>query len=241
MLEFVICEDNEKEMSLAIETINKVMNKFDFEYKISKHNLYSKELKDVIDNKNGNQRIYILDIELGKVSGLEIASKIREHDFDSYIIITTVSKDYKNDVFFSRLLVVDYIVKNVFYSKRLSETIEDVIHRLNGQKLLVYKYKNCVHRIPHDSIVYIEKMPLGKRSLIVTLKGNTFEAPFSITDLHNKLGTRFRQTHQSCIINIDKVERIDYKTSTIYFVDNLSTNLLSNKYKKELDIYVRSI
>lgn len=241
MLEFVICEDNEKEMSLAIETVNKVMAKYDFEYKISKHNLYSKELKDKIENKNGNQRIYILDIELGKVSGLEIASKIRERDFDSYIIITTISKDYKNDVFFSRLLVVDYIVKNVFYSKRLFETIEDIIHRLNGQKILTYKYRNCVHRIPHDSIVYIEKLPVGKRSLIVTLKGNTFEAPFSISDFQSKLGIRFRQTHQSCLINIDKVERIDFKNSKIYFVDDLSTDLLSNKYKKELDIYVRSI
>lgn len=241
MLEFVICEDNEKEMSLAIETINKVMNKFDFEYKISKHSIYSKELKKVIENKNGNQRIYILDIELGKVSGLEIASKIREHDFESYIVITTVSKDYKNDVFFSRLLVVDYIIKNVFYSKRLSETIEDIIYRLNEKKILTYKYKNCVYRIPHSSIVYIEKMTLGRKCLIVTLKGNTFEAPFSIIELQNKLGTRFRQTHQSCIINIDKVERIDFKNQTIYFIDNLSTNLLSSKYKKELDEYVRSI
>ena len=47
MIEFVICEDNEKEMGLAIETINKVMSKYDFEYKISKHNIYSKELKDI--------------------------------------------------------------------------------------------------------------------------------------------------------------------------------------------------
>lgn len=241
MIEFVICEDNEKELNLAIETINKVMSKYDFEYKISKHNIYSKELKDVIDNKSGNQRIYILDIELGKVSGLEIASKIREKDFDSYIIITTVSKDNKNDVFYSRLLVVDYIVKNVFYSKRLYETIEEVIHRLNGQKIFTYKYKNCVYRIPHDSIVYVEKLPLGKRCLIVTLKGNTFESPFTITEIHNKLGKRFIQTHQSCIINPEKIETIDYKNSTIYFVDNLSTNLLSNKYKKELDKYVRSI
>ena len=241
MLEFVICEDNDKEMGLAIETINKVMSKYDFEYKISKHNLYSKELKDVIDNKNGNQRIYILDIELGKVSGLEIASKIREHDFDSYIIITTISKDYKNDVFFSRLLVVDYIVKNVFYSKRLFETIEEVIHRLNGQKIFTYKYKNCVYRIPHDSIVYVEKLPLSKKCAIVTLKGNSFEAPFTIAEIHNKLGKRFIQTHQSCIINPEKIESIDYKNSTIYFVDNLSTNLLSNKFKKELDKYVRSI
>ena len=132
-------------------------------------------------------------------------------------------------------------MKNVFYSKRLSETIEDIIYRLNEKKILTYKYINCVYRIHHGSIVYIEKMTLGRKCLIVTLKGNTFEAPFSITELHSKLGTRFRQTHQSCIINIDKVEKIDYKNQTIYFIDNLSTDLLSSKYKMELDDYVRSI
>ena len=36
MLEFVVCEDNDKELGLAIETINKVMSKYDFEYKISR-------------------------------------------------------------------------------------------------------------------------------------------------------------------------------------------------------------
>ena len=240
MLEFVICEDNEKEMSLAIETVNKVMSKYDFEYRISKHSIYSKELNEEINNK-GKQKIYILDIELGKVSGLEIASKIREHDWDSFIIITTISKDYKNDVFFSRLLVVDYIVKNVFYSKRLFETLDKIINRLNGQNVLIYKYKNCVNRIPFGSILYIEKLPLGKKSLIVTLNGNSFETPFTILEMRNKLGIRFRQTHQSCLINIDKVEKIDFKEGIIYFSDGSSTNLLSSKYKKELDSYVRSI
>ena len=84
-------------------------------------------------------------------------------------------------------------------------------------------------------------MTIGRKSLIVTLNGNKFEAPFSILQMKEKLGTRFIQTHQSCIINADKIERLDLKNGIIHFIDNSSTNLLSEKYKKEVDEYVRNI
>lgn len=240
MIEFVLCEDNKQEMNIAIQAINKAMAQYDFDYKISKHTLYSKELKEEIENNKDTQRIYILDIELGKISGLEIASKIREKDWNSFIIITTVNKDYKNDVFYSRLVVIDYIIKNAFYIKRLEETLKEILNRMNSQKIFFYKYKNCVNRITYDTILYVEKLPIGKKTQIVTTKGNHFETPYSIVDMKEKLGITFIQTHQSCLVNRDKIERVDYKNGIIYFNEGSSINLISNKHKKELEKYVRS-
>lgn len=239
MLEFVVCEDNKEEMNIAIQAINKAMAKYDFEYKISKYSIYSKKLKEEIENV-GTQKIYILDIELGKISGLEIASKIREKDWNSFIIITTVNKDYKNDVFYSRLVVIDYIMKNAFYNKRLEETLKKILNHMNSQKNFIYKYKNCVNRIPYDTILYVEKLPIGKKTQIVTIKGNKFETPYPITDMKEKLGITFIQTHQSCLVNGNKIEKIDYKNGIIYFCEGSSINLISSKHKKELEKYVRS-
>ena len=82
MLRFIVCEDNKDFLSRLCNTINKVMMPYNFEYKISKFTDYNKEVEEIIKRKN-EQKVYILDIELGDISGLEIASEIRENDLES--------------------------------------------------------------------------------------------------------------------------------------------------------------
>ena len=57
------------------------------------------------------QKIYLLDVELPVVGGLEIASRIREQDDKSYIVFITAHPECKNDIFFSRLEAIDYVEK----------------------------------------------------------------------------------------------------------------------------------
>ena len=85
MLRFIVCEDNNDFLDRLSGTINKVMMLYKFEYKTNKFTKYNSELRDIINNKN-EEKIYILDIELGDVSGLEIASEIRENELESIII-----------------------------------------------------------------------------------------------------------------------------------------------------------
>ena len=77
MLRFIICEDNKDFLGRLSNIINKVMMPYNFEYKISKFTEYNKEVEEIINRKN-EQKVYVLDIELGDISGLEIASEIRE-------------------------------------------------------------------------------------------------------------------------------------------------------------------
>lgn len=233
MLKFIICEDNKEEADLAALMINKAMAPYDFEYRIKKFALYTKELKDIIEDNN-DQKVYILDVELGKVSGLEIASKIREKDWDSFIIFTTINREAKNDVFYSRLLVIDFILKNSFYEKRLKETIDQVLNIINKKRVLIYTYKSSVYRIPFETILYIEKIPIVKKCTIVTESGNKFDYPGTVTEIGEKLGPNFIQTHQSGIINIDKIKSVDFNGNTITLINNEKIGLLANSHKKEL-------
>ena len=56
-------------------------------------------------------KIYILDIQLPKLSGVEIAERIRKYDWKSIIIMLTAFNEYKNDIFAKRVMVLDYIDK----------------------------------------------------------------------------------------------------------------------------------
>ena len=100
MLRFIVCEDKKQYQDKISVIINKVMMPYNFEYKISKYTEYNEELSKIIKNEN-EQKIYILDIELPEISGLEIASEIREEDLDSSIIFLTVHPECQNDIFYS--------------------------------------------------------------------------------------------------------------------------------------------
>ena len=68
--------------------------------------------------------------------------------------------------------------------------------------------------------------------------GEKFETNLSIQELSEKLGRSFFQCHKSCIVNVEKIKRINYSENTITFLNNKTVYLLSNRKKKELKTYV---
>ena len=126
MVRFIVCEDNKEFMTRLQTSINKVMMPYNFEYKINRFSEYNKDLVTLI-NKKYELKIYILDIELGEVSGLEIASEIREKDQESPIVFVTQHNECRNDIFYSRLIAYDYIPKDRFWKDRFESTINLII------------------------------------------------------------------------------------------------------------------
>ena len=73
MIKFVICEDSNEALETASKYVVKALMNYDIEYKILKFNEYNNKFKKVM-NDDTDIKIYILDIELPTISGLEIAS-----------------------------------------------------------------------------------------------------------------------------------------------------------------------
>lgn len=233
MLKFVLYEDNKNKLEEYATIINKVMMKHNFDYRIFKYSSYTKELYNQIHN-DSDQKIFVLDIQVSDVSGLEIASKIREVDWKSMIVFITSYPQHKNDIFYSRLLAMDYIMKDYNYVNRLKETIEVCINALGKQDILVYSFNRVVYRVLMKNIAYIERAQTGKKNYIVTLDGAEYEIPGTMTSLEKKLGSRFFRSHKSCIVNLDNIKNINYSENTITFINDEEIDLLSVRSKKEL-------
>ena len=236
MLNIVIYEDNKIYMQKNIVSINKALANYDIDYRTYKFDSYSDKLRDIINDKS-LKKIYILDVEMNGMSGLEIASMIREDDWDSIIIFATAYDKYHNDVFYNRLMVLDFICKYSGYEKRLAGDIKEALKILYKQKTFVFKYNHTVYRIPYGHICYIEKEPLIKRCIIHTLN-NKFYIVDSIGRLVVRLGNGFYKTHQSCIVNLNNIKRVDMPTGTIIFKNGETTTLLAEKKKKEVKRFV---
>lgn len=237
MLRFIICEDNKDCNEKIAIIINKIMMPYNFEYKINKFQKYDKEIEKIIAQEQ-EQKIYILDIELPEISGLEIASNIRETDLESVIIFVTAHPECQNDIFYSRLLAIDYINKNKLWQDRLEKTIKYAVKNISNRRVLSFDYNRNSYRLPINSILYIEKVPDNQKCIIYMEDKSKYEILSTISKLKTKLGPSFYQSHKSCLVNIEKIKRINYPEGTITFLNNQTIYLISTRNKKGLKEYV---
>lgn len=240
MIKFIICEDNLDTLERTSQTVTKSMMKYDIEYKVYKFPKYTNELKKLI-NETGDVKIYILDVELPGISGLEIASEIREDDDDSIIIFATAHPDYRDDIFYSRLSAIDYIPKQQLYQERLQNTIEYVIDKKYKNKSIsiISKHNHC--KILYKEINYIEKCQMQNKCIIHLVDGETKEVTTSIAKMKEQLGNTFFQTHKSCLVNLKNIKNIDYSNCIITFQNGDKTTLFAVATKKELREHARNI
>ena len=233
MFKFIIYEDNVDSLERVVSIIHKTMSPYDIEYKLEKYLSYNKEIEKTIKDKS-IQKIYILDIEVPKVSGLEVASMIRANDWKSIIIFVTSHPECKNDIFYSRLLAFDYISKYNCYDKRLQQSIEKSLQIFNKLRILSFKYNYVSYRIDFDEILYIEKLTNSKKCFIYIENDSKLEIIGTIKELLGKLDGDFCLSSQSCIINLSKIQSVDTNKNIITFKNKVQLNKLSNNYKKQL-------
>ncbi len=239
MIKYIICEDNSNFLQKISEVVHKTMKMYKFDYKIHKFQGYKPEIESLISDES-DQKIYILDVEMPEVSGLEIASMIREEDTKSTIIFLTSYPEYKNDVFYSRLLALDYIQKGPLWGNRLEDTIKHTIKNINKGKALVFKYNGHAYRVEYNDINYIEKVQEHRKCIIYTKDGKKYQVTSTLKELQPKLTSTFLQTHKSFILNVKNIKHIDYPNNVVTFNNNFKAYLISNRGKRELKEYVKN-
>ena len=238
MLRFINCDDNKQTLQKTSHIIHKIMMKYDFDYRISEFTRYNDELAQIIKS-NQDEKVYILDIELPVVSGLEIASEIRDNnDWNSMIIFVSAHPECKDDIFFSRLMALDFISKFYDYDDRLEESLNKVIDIYNVETTLTFNYDYITYRIPVSEIVYIEKNTETRRCIIHTEDGKKYEMVGTLVDLAKKLPPYFYRSHKSCFVNTRKIAQVDYIINEITFKNKAVTDLLSNRERKGLKLYL---
>lgn len=236
MLKFVICEDNEEFAKKVKFIIDKVMIPYDYDYRALHFKECDKKLAQIITDTT-EPKIYILDIQLPKLSGVEIAERIRKYDWKSIIIMLTAFNEYKNDIFAKRVMVLDYIDKRK-YEKTLEDTLKKALAIVNEEKYLYFKFDNVLQRVAHNDILYV-KAALNKKSIIVCRKGVEYEVNKPLYRLHEELKPHFYKAHKSYLVNVNNIKSVNTAINTVTFKNGVSEPLMSNRLKKGLAEYVK--
>ena len=232
MLDIVVYENKKDFISKNIDNID--MSCYDINY--YNFDIMCYEFESLIKNRD-RKKIYILDDEVDGVSGLEVAIKIREHDWDSIIILLIDLSKHVSDVFSERIMALDIIFKDNSSDDRLIDDIKLAISIFAKQTFFTFKYNHIIYRIPYNDICYIEKESTIKRCIIHTMDDKYYITE-SVSSILSHLSSSFCRIHQSCIINFDNVSRYNLSTNMIVFNNGDMTDMISSKMKNVVKNYV---
>ncbi len=226
MLNFVICDDNLNILDKFSKILENIFVKHGYDAKIG---LKTTEVDEVLDYIDENKTdVLILDINLkSNRTGLEIASKVREKNKDTYFIFTTAHLEYAMMAY--KFKTFDYLAKPVT-SDRLEETIVRLFEDVNGLPKRYLKIDNKKTIIDESEILYIKRDGM---KLIFHTKSRDYETYSSFNKIQDSLPSNFVRAHKSFIVNINNIANLDPVSNTIYF-DNGSTCDIGPKYKKDL-------
>ena len=217
MIKFVIVEDDKETVRKVEEVIKNTLFDKDIIYDKAKFNKYNKDLYDEIKDYS-MIKIYILDIELeNSISGIDIAKKIREHDWESNIIFITTHDKMFESVFRKIYNVFDFIEKFDNMENRLEKDILEIAKHNFDYKTFKYSTNNVDIQIYYKLINYFTRDP-KERKIIINTDTNEFLINSSIKDLENKLDSRFIKVSRSTLVNKENISEINWNKG--FFVLN---------------------
>lgn len=170
--------------------------------------------EDLLGANIDNIDIFFLDIDLNKLSGMDIARIIRSKEIKAEIIFTTSLIDYIQDGY--KVRAYRYLLKPISY-KNLKEAIRSCIKDIAKYKRFIrLNYKNVNYNISINEILYIEVI---RKDLYVYTEEREYLAKNTISNLENELkGLNFFRCHKSYIINLEKIQSLT--RNTIYINNN---------------------
>lgn len=232
MIDFIICDDDNSIVEKVLKVISNIMMKNKLEYNVHTFNDYDDTFLNFISN---NERccIYILDIETPSRSGIDIARIIRKNDINSIIIFLTGHEELGQIVLKKELLFLSFINKFEDSLERLNSSISEALRFLSVKKVLRFEERGTIYTISVNDILYITRDSVDRKSIIKTNQ-NEFKTYKSLMEIKSMLDDRFYQTHRACIVNMDRVSKINKQKKIIVFDNGITIDLVSDKYKKEL-------
>lgn len=177
----------------------------------------------------------LLDVQMGKMNGIELAKKIRKTDKNVILAFISGMADYVFDGY--EVQAIRYILKPIKDNK-VYELLDYVnTHITTENSYIIFSVSGEKKRINYDDIIYFESMG---HYVTLHLEHEEYDYKYNIGDLCDDLiGTEFIRTHRSYVVNIKYVEKITRNECRL--VQNISVPLSRNSYKsvneKFIDYY----
>lgn len=202
-----ICDDEEKQLALIGSYAAEYLNSRNSDAKIEKFTNPADLLKH--ERSNGGSEIYLLDIVMDGMSGLELGQRIREYNGKAVIIYLTTAKEFSLDAF--SVNAFSYLVKPFEKEKLFWELDKCFKYHIPPQKeetVITVKTPDGVIPVALSKINAVEYF--DRRLIYALTDGNTIEgicqrAPFDIQAEELLQSGAFVKTSNCYLVNEDNI------------------------------------
>ncbi len=167
------------------------------------------------DASRGKVDIAFLDVRMGGMDGIELATRLRDADTSLVIVFVTSSREYALDAFPTHPF--DYLVKP-YTRERLSTVLDDILAALRmreGSKSIQVDVPYGSVAIPLDRVVVIEAR---SHSSVLTLEGgHEIRSTLSFAKINALVGSepQFLLINRGVVINMDRVVSVEEGTTVM--------------------------
>ena len=216
-LSITIIEDQEKEKERLLKALDiwKERNNttLQIEYFVDGENYFASHPTD-------ESSLYILDIQLHNMDGIEIAKKMRARGYEGNILFLTAFREYVFDGYDVRAL--NYLLKPVS-QEALDKCMDDVYKQLYGN-CFVYRDASNILQIAYCNIL---SFSVTKHYVDITTTKDVHNCRLPLSSILPLLPKEFIQVSRSCIVNMRHIRKIAKTTITL---SNKTTVQISRNY-----------
>ena len=223
MLKIAICDDSRTDVEMLESAFDKLRH-----YVIDYDVYFSgKELLEYTALHGEVYHLYIFDIEMPDMNGLELAKEVRERDAKSLFVFLTSYTQYVMEVF--DVITFDYISKPITVEKLESVLLKAMNYLDMIKQDFVFQFRKNHFRVSCDDILYFEKK--GRQAIIHTIS-EAYKTNMTTEEIWKQLDDKvFAHIHVSYIVNLGHIRAIEGDEVVL---DNEERFMIARSHKQSL-------
>jgi len=172
------------------------------------------------EHDTDEDHLYILDIQLSGMTGIDVAKKMRARGFDGAILFLTAFREYVFKGYDVRAM--HYLLKPVV-QEALDKCLDDILQQLKGNYFISRDNGNIL-QIPYNDIICLS---VAKHYIEITTKKEVYSIRMSLKSILPFLPKEFVQCHRGHIVNMRHIRKI---TATNIYLSNNTSVLIGRNY-----------
>ncbi|MEG0763212.1 MAG: LytTR family DNA-binding domain-containing protein [Oscillospiraceae bacterium] len=233
-MKIAICDDDKDELGL----ISSILDEYKKERKLSMRcDAFNSATELLSFAKSGSYDLYILDVIMPAINGMEVAQEIRKFDSDTCIVFLTSSPEFAVQSY--RYKAQNYLLKPASHEQLYALLDTMLVQTRKPNESIVVKTKNGMTRILFESLAFLEVM--GKCLYFHLSDGNVRQAIASLTDFEDALLERpeFVRAHRSYIVNLMQTAELTSNELTMLTGEKVPVS--RQNYTKVREAYVNQL
>ncbi|WP_283624778.1 LytR/AlgR family response regulator transcription factor [Clostridium butyricum] len=231
MIDITLCDDNKSIIEIYSNKIKEIACKNNFNVAI--HSYYKGEsLLFDLEDGNNKSSIYILDINMGELNGIETAREIRKLYTDSKIIFLTVNKELVFESF--EVMPMDYLLKDNLNFEKLELVLLKAFKSVQEKgDIFTFEVRKSMKYIKTNDILFFE---VNKRIVTVTYNlDEKIQFYSSIEKIEEQLKTKnFIRVHRSFVVNLRYIKDLKGNTITLLNDENIPIGIKYSKIVRKI-------